>query len=55
MTRGARSSLVFTTMLQLPVVDYYALLDDPSDGMGGTARECREGNNEVLIWRPLCP
>ena len=47
--------MTFDASLQLPVTDYYALLDDPSDGMGGAVRECREDNNAVLIWRPLCP
>ncbi len=52
---GGSETVTFDAMLQLPVVDYYAVLDDPADGMGGAIRECREGNNDVLIWRPLCP
>lgn len=52
---GGSETITFDAMLELPVVDYYALLDDPSDGMGGAIRECRESNNAVLIWRPLCP
>lgn len=36
-------------------VSYYAVLDDPVELAGGGAiNECREGNNEVLIWRPRC-
>lgn len=52
---GGTETVTFDAMLELPVVDYYAVLDDPADGMGGAVRECREDNNEVLIWRPLCP
>lgn len=52
---GGTETVTFDAGLELPVVDYYALLDDPADGLGGAIRECREGNNEVLIWRPFCP
>ena len=39
-----------------PVIDYYALIDDPGEGMSeGAILECREGNNASLIWRPDCP
>ncbi len=48
-------TVTFDVTLEAPVTDYYALLDDPPDGMGGVIEECREGNNEVLIWRPSCP
>lgn len=52
---GGSETVTYDGMLELPVSDYYALLDDPSDGMGGAVRECREENNAVLIWRPFCP
>ncbi len=52
---GGTETVTFDAMLERPVVDYYALLDDPSDGMGSAIRECREENNVVLIWRPFCP
>ncbi len=37
-------------------ISYYALIDDPTEleGGGGAINECRENNNEVLIWRPTC-
>ena len=37
------------------VQDWYAVLDDPIEPAGGAINECREGNNQVLIWRPSCP
>ncbi|MEO0325697.1 MAG: FG-GAP-like repeat-containing protein [Myxococcota bacterium] len=43
------------------VVNYYAVLDDPIfddpdiESETGSIFECREGNNEILIWRPFCP
>jgi hypothetical protein len=52
---GGSETVTFDVDLEAPVTDYYALLDDPSDGMGGAIAECREDNNEVLIWRPSCP
>jgi hypothetical protein len=53
---GGVETVTFATTLELPVVDYYALIDDPANPMTGTSvAECREGNNEVLIWRPFCP
>jgi hypothetical protein len=52
---GGSETVTFTATLEAPVTDYYALLDDPADGMGGAIDECREANNEVLIWRPSCP
>ncbi|MFO0680633.1 MAG: hypothetical protein U0234_01215 [Sandaracinus sp.] len=51
---GGTETVTFDAMLELPVTDYYAVLDDPADGMGAI-RECREANNTVLIWRPFCP
>ncbi|MEM1417925.1 MAG: VCBS repeat-containing protein [Myxococcota bacterium] len=43
------------------VVDYYAVLDDPvfedpeTESPTGSIFECRENNNEILVWRPFCP
>jgi hypothetical protein len=40
------------------VVDYWAVVDAPdgaTPSAGGAVAECREDNNEVLIWRPACP
>ncbi len=40
------------------VVDYWAVVDAPDEATpsaGGAVAECREDNNEVLIWRPACP
>lgn len=52
--RGGSEVVTFETTLEGEVVDYYAVLDDRSDLMGGAVAECRESNNEVLIWRPSC-
>jgi hypothetical protein len=46
--------VTFDARLALPVEDYYAVLDDPMDGMP-RVNECRADNNTVLIWRPYCP
>ncbi|MCZ7680448.1 MAG: hypothetical protein M5U28_17465 [Sandaracinaceae bacterium] len=51
---GDGEVVTFETTLTGEVVDYYAVLDDRSDLMGGAVSECRENNNEVLIWRPYC-
>ncbi|MBK8168864.1 MAG: VCBS repeat-containing protein [Sandaracinaceae bacterium] len=48
-------TVTFDTSLGLPVIDYYAVLDDPDDVPGGQVAECREDNNRVLFWRPSCP
>jgi hypothetical protein len=37
------------------VGDYWAVLDAPDSPADGAIAECREDNNEVLIWRPSCP
>lgn len=50
--RGDSETVTFETTLGGEVVDYWAVLDDED---GGVIRECRESNNEVLIWRPECP
>ena len=52
--RGDTETVTFETVLSGEVVDYYAVLDDDVEA-GGFVHECREGNNEVLIWRPECP
>lgn len=52
--RGDTETVVFETVLEGEVIDYYAVLDDDVEE-GGFVNECREGNNEVLIWRPECP
>ena len=51
--RGDTETVSFETVLTGEVTDYWAVLDDGEDG--GFVHECREGNNEVLIWRPECP
>jgi len=38
-----------------PRESWVAVLDDPIDPPGGAVAECREDNNEVVIWRPSCP
>jgi len=50
---GDSETLTFETTLMGEVVDYWAVLDDSEDG--GAIHECRENNNQVLIWRPECP
>lgn len=52
--RGDSETVVFETVLEGEVTDYHAVLDDDVEE-GGFVNECREGNNEVLIWRPECP
>jgi len=52
--RGGAERVSLTVDLGPEVVDWYALIDDPADG-DGAVTECREENNEVLIWRPSCP
>ncbi len=52
--RGDGEIVTFEVTLEDPVVDYYAVLDDRTDLEGGAIGECRENNNEVLIWRPSC-
>jgi hypothetical protein len=42
-------------MLSEPVVDWWARIDDPASEDGDRVLECREGNNDVFIWRPWCP
>lgn len=49
---GDSEVVTFETTLRGEVVDYWAVLDDID---GGSVLECRESNNEVLIWRPECP
>ncbi len=51
---GGSEMVSFETDLTGDVLDYYAVLDDRSDLEGGAVHECREGNNQVLIWRPVC-
>ncbi|MGE0785892.1 MAG: hypothetical protein AB7S26_09410 [Sandaracinaceae bacterium] len=52
---GDSVEVTFDVTLEGDVVSYYAVLDDPAiTGTGGAVNECREGNNEVLIWRPQC-
>lgn len=53
--RGDGEIVTVEVTLGDEVVDYYAVLDDRTDLTGGAIAECREGNNEVLIWRPYCP
>lgn len=43
-----------TAFVGPPIVDHYAVIDDPADLPGGAVNECREDNNVVLIWRPFC-
>jgi len=50
---GDSEVVTFETTLSGEVIDYWAVLDDPAEGEGSVA-ECRESNNEVLIWRPSC-
>jgi hypothetical protein len=51
---GAPEVVSFTAPWMAPVVDYYAVLDDPEGLPGGNVTECRENNNRVLFWRPEC-
>jgi hypothetical protein len=51
---GSPEVVSFSTPWMPPVVDYYALLDDPEGVPGGNVTECREDNNRVLFWRPEC-
>jgi hypothetical protein len=51
---GDAEVVTFETELRGRVVDYWAVVDDPADVAGGEVAECREANNQVLIWRPSC-
>lgn len=51
---GTETVSVDIDFLGPPVLDYYAVIDDPADLAGGGVNECREDNNTVLIWRPRC-
>jgi hypothetical protein len=51
---GDGEVVTFEAELELPVTDYWAVLDDPDDVEGGEVGECREENNRALIWRPVC-
>ena len=59
--RGDSEVVTLEVDLTGEVVDYYAVLDDPVfddpdiDSPTGAIFECRERNNEILIWRPFCP
>ncbi len=53
--RGDSEVVSLEVALSEPVVDWYARLDDPEEPEGGRVLECREGNNDVLFWRPWCP
>jgi hypothetical protein len=53
--RGDSEEVSLELSLTGEVVDYWAVLDDPIEPMGGSVAECRETNNEVLIWRASCP
>ncbi|AKF06482.1 Hemolysin-related protein RbmC [Sandaracinus amylolyticus] len=52
---GGSETVEVEIALSGDVVDYWAVVDDPEEPAGGAIAECREGNNEVLIWRPACP
>jgi hypothetical protein len=52
--RGDGETLTLDVDLDDDIVDYYAVLDDRQDLEGGAIAECREANNEVLIWHPHC-
>jgi hypothetical protein len=52
---GGSETLYFEVPLTSDVADLWAVIDDPADLPGGSVNECREDNNEVLIWRPSCP
>ncbi|MGF1466149.1 MAG: hypothetical protein ACFCGT_08435 [Sandaracinaceae bacterium] len=51
---GEGEVVTFVADVGPPGVSFYALLDDPVEPEGGAIAECREDNNEVLIWRPDC-
>ncbi len=51
---GGAEGVALTVPWAAPVVDYYAVLDDPTEPASGNVSECRENNNEVLFWRPDC-
>ncbi len=51
---GGSETVEIEVELTDEVVNYWAVLDPEPSG-GGAISECREGNNEVLIWRPACP
>jgi len=55
LARGDSEVVSVEVDLSEPVEDWYAVLDDPVEPAGGAIAECREGNNEALIWRPFCP
>jgi hypothetical protein len=52
---GGSETVTFDVSLSAPIDDYWAVIDAPPDLPGGAVNECREGNNRVLIWRPVCP
>ncbi|MDQ3033530.1 MAG: hypothetical protein M3Y87_14015 [Myxococcota bacterium] len=52
---GGSETVFVEVPLTRDVVDLWAMIDDPEEPAGGSILECREGNNEVLIWRPSCP
>jgi hypothetical protein len=52
---GGTEVVLIDVPLQREIVDHWAVLDDPEEPVDGAVAECREGNNEVLIWRPFCP
>ena len=52
--RGDSETVVFSGVSVGPGrEDFWATLDQPDDG--GVVAECREDNNEVLVWRVECP
>lgn len=51
---GGSETVTFDIELDGTGINYYARLDDPTDIPGGAVNECRENNNDVLIWRPRC-
>lgn len=52
---GGSETVFVEVPLTREVVDLWAVIDDPEDPAEGAIQECREENNEVLIWRPSCP
>jgi hypothetical protein len=52
---GGSETVTFDVTLSGEILDYWILIDAPEDlPAGGAVYECREGNNRVQIWRPVC-
>ncbi|MEM9194508.1 MAG: hypothetical protein AAGF12_35350, partial [Myxococcota bacterium] len=52
---GDSELLTFNVDVSAGPENWYAVLDSPEGLEGGAVAECREDNNEVLVWRVSCP